>query len=99
MLLNVSSFLGLSGSGKSTLSFSLERRLLSIGLHAYCLDGDNVRCGLNKDLSFSAEDRAENIRRIAEVAKLFADSGACVLTSFISPFAKVRFFLQTVCIY
>jgi adenylylsulfate kinase len=66
---------GLSGSGKSTVAVALEQVLLQRGKHAYCLDGDNIRFGLNKNLGFSAEDRAENIRRIGEVSKLFADSG------------------------
>ena len=82
-------YTGLSGSGKSTLSFSLERTLVSMGFQAYTLDGDNIRLGLNRDLSFSAKDRSENIRRVAEVARLFADSGVCAITSFISPFQKV----------
>ncbi|VDM18825.1 unnamed protein product [Hydatigera taeniaeformis] len=84
-------FTGLSGSGKSTLAFSLEQRLVSMGIQAYTLDGDNLRLGLNKDLRFSDEDRAENIRRVAEVAKLFADSGTCAITSFISPFEKASY--------
>nr|CDS30988.2 3' phosphoadenosine 5' phosphosulfate synthase [Hymenolepis microstoma] len=79
-------FTGLSGAGKSALAFALEKRLISMGINAYSLDGDNIRLGLNKDLQFSDKDRAENIRRIAEVAKLFADSGLVTLTSFISPF-------------
>ncbi|BHF78485.1 Bifunctional 3'-phosphoadenosine 5'-phosphosulfate synthase 2 [Sparganum proliferum] len=87
-------FTGLSGAGKSTLAFALEQRLVSMGLPAYTLDGDNIRLGLNKDLSFSSEDRQENIRRVAEVARLFADSGACVFTSFISPFIKDRQFAR-----
>ncbi|VDM00870.1 unnamed protein product [Schistocephalus solidus] len=85
---------GLSGAGKSTLAFALEQRLVSMGLPAYTLDGDNIRLGLNRDLSFSSEDRQENIRRVAEVARLFADSGACVFTSFISPFIKDRQFAR-----
>ncbi|VDD84187.1 unnamed protein product [Mesocestoides corti] len=87
-------FTGLSGSGKSTLAFSLERQLVSLCMSAYSLDGDNVRLGLNKDLTFSAEDRAENIRRVAEMAKLFADSGTCIITSFISPYEKERKFAR-----
>ncbi len=81
---------GLSGSGKSTIAVALEQVLLKRNKHAYVLDGDNVRHGLNKDLGFSAEDRAENIRRIGEVAKLFADSGLIVITSFISPYISDR---------
>jgi adenylylsulfate kinase len=81
---------GLSGSGKSTVAVALEHHLLSLSKHAYRLDGDNVRHGLNKNLGFSAEDRAENIRRIGEVAKLFADAGMITLTSFISPYRADR---------
>ncbi len=81
---------GLSGSGKSTIAVALEQVLLQRGRHAYCLDGDNVRHGLNKNLGFSAEDRAENIRRIGEVTKLFADAGMISITSFISPYAADR---------
>ncbi|MDY7108282.1 MAG: adenylyl-sulfate kinase [Planctomycetota bacterium] len=83
-------FTGLSGSGKSTIAVALEQVLLQQGKHAYCLDGDNVRHGLNKNLGFSAEDREENIRRIGEVAKLFADAGLVALTSFISPYRADR---------
>jgi adenylylsulfate kinase len=81
---------GLSGSGKSTIAMALEQVLMQRGKHAYVLDGDNVRHGLNKNLGFSAEDRAENIRRIGEVAKLFADSGLLTITSFISPYRADR---------
>ncbi|XP_076361573.1 bifunctional 3'-phosphoadenosine 5'-phosphosulfate synthase-like [Tachypleus tridentatus] len=81
---------GLSGAGKTTISFGVEDYLCSQGIPAYALDGDNVRHGLNKNLGFSSEDREENIRRVAEVAKLFADSGVVVITSFISPFTKDR---------
>ena len=81
---------GLSASGKSTIAVALEQVLLQRGKHAYRLDGDNIRMGLNKNLAFSAEDRAENIRRIGEVAKLFADAGMITVTSFISPYAKDR---------
>ncbi len=81
---------GLSGSGKSTLSHRVERKLLERGCFAYVLDGDNVRHGLNKDLGFSADDRVENIRRVGEVAKLFTDAGAIVLTAFISPYRADR---------
>ncbi|PQE33793.1 adenylyl-sulfate kinase protein [Rutstroemia sp. NJR-2017a WRK4] len=83
-------FTGLSASGKSTIATALEQHLLHLGLSAYRLDGDNVRFGLNKDLGFSEKDRNENIRRIAEVAKLFADSCTIALTSFISPYKADR---------
>ncbi len=81
---------GLSGSGKSTLAMALQRRLFEAGRQVYVLDGDNVRQGLNRDLGFSPEDRTENIRRIAEVARLFADAGFIVLTAFISPYREDR---------
>lgn len=82
---------GLSASGKSTIAVALEHRLLTQrGVSAYRLDGDNIRFGLNKDLGFSESDRNENIRRIAEVAKLFADSNTIAITSFISPYRKDR---------
>lgn len=81
---------GLSGSGKSTLACALCRGLHARGKLAYILDGDNVRHGLNRDLSFKAEDRAENIRRIGEVAKLFADAGVICIASLISPYRKDR---------
>jgi adenylylsulfate kinase len=83
-------FTGLSGSGKSTIAFTLEHALVQRGHLAYVLDGDNIRHGLNKNLGFSAADREENIRRIGEVAKLFADCGALTMTSFISPYRKDR---------
>jgi adenylylsulfate kinase len=83
-------FTGLSGSGKSTIAFTLEHALVERGHLTYVLDGDNVRHGLNKNLGFSATDREENIRRIGEVAKLFADTGVISLTSFISPYRKDR---------
>lgn len=83
-------FTGLSGSGKSTLANALELELFKMGCHCFLLDGDNVRYGLNKDLSFSPDDRAENIRRIGEVAKLFVESGSIVLAAFISPYYKDR---------
>lgn len=83
-------FTGLSGSGKSTLANALEVALHAQGKHTYILDGDNVRQGLNKDLGFTATDRVENIRRIAEVAKLMADAGLIVMTAFISPFRQER---------
>ena len=83
-------FTGLSGSGKSTLANALDEKLNSKKYNTYILDGDNVRMGLNKDLGLSPEDRKENIRRISEVAKLFADSGKIVMTAFISPYYKDR---------
>ncbi len=83
-------FTGLSGSGKSTIAFTVEHALVERGHLAYVLDGDNIRHGLNKNLGFSAADREENIRRIGEVAKLFADAGVLTLTSFISPYRKDR---------
>jgi adenylylsulfate kinase len=83
-------FTGLSASGKSTIAFTLEHVLMQQGRLAYVLDGDNIRHGLNKNLGFSAPDREENIRRIGEVAKLFADAGVLVMTSFISPYRKDR---------
>ncbi|KAL5187465.1 Adenylyl-sulfate kinase, chloroplastic [Glycine soja] len=81
---------GLSGSGKSTIACALSRSLHSKGKLSYILDGDNIRHGLNQDLSFRAEDRSENIRRIGEVAKLFADAGVICITSLISPYQKDR---------
>jgi adenylylsulfate kinase len=83
-------FTGLSGSGKSTIAFTLEHALVQQGRLAYVLDGDNIRHGLNKNLGFTTADREENIRRIGEVAKLFADAGVITLTSFISPYRKDR---------
>jgi adenylyl-sulfate kinase len=81
---------GLSGSGKSTIANALEVNLNKSGIHTYLLDGDNVRAGLNSNLGFTDADRKENIRRISEVAKLFADSGTVVITAFISPFIEDR---------
>jgi bifunctional enzyme CysN/CysC len=83
-------FTGLSGSGKSTLANLLDRRLHEAGRHTYLLDGDNVRQGLNRDLGFTETDRVENIRRVAEVARLMTDAGLIVLVSFISPFRDER---------
>ena len=83
-------FTGLSGSGKSTLAHEVEARLHRAGCHTYVLDGDNVRHGLNADLGFTEHDRQENIRRLAEVVKLFVDAGVIVLSAFISPFRADR---------
>jgi len=83
-------FTGLSGSGKSTIANLLEKKLHAMGHRTYLLDGDNVRHGLNKDLGFTAADRVENIRRVAEVAKLMVDAGVIVITAFISPFRAER---------
>ncbi len=83
-------FTGLPSSGKSTLAHQVERSLFERGCNAYVLDGDNIRHRLNKDLSFSPEDRRENIRRIGEVANLFADSGVIVMAAFISPYREDR---------
>ena len=83
-------FTGLSGAGKSTLAFTLEQMLTRGHYKCYVLDGDNIRHGLNGNLGFSAEDREENIRRVGEVSRLFADAGLIVLSSFISPFRKDR---------
>lgn len=83
------SLLGLSGAGKTTVSMALEEYLVCHGIPCYTLDGDNIRQGLNKNLGFSPEDREENVRRIAEVAKLFADAGLVCITSFISPYTQV----------
>ncbi|RUO76971.1 adenylyl-sulfate kinase [Idiomarina seosinensis] len=83
-------YTGLSGSGKSTIANAVDRKLYERGCHTYLLDGDNVRHGLNKDLGFGDNDRVENIRRITEVANLFADAGLIVGTAFISPFKEDR---------
>jgi len=83
-------FTGLSGAGKSTLAHSVEEKLHQLGCHTYVLDGDNVRHGLCADLSFSDEDRKENIRRIGQMAKLYVEAGIIVLTAFISPFRSDR---------
>jgi adenylylsulfate kinase len=87
-------FTGLSGSGKSTIANAVELELYKRGIKTYLLDGDNVRHGLNSDLGFSDKDRIENIRRIAEVSKLFVDSGLIVLTAFISPFRDDRYLVR-----
>ena len=83
-------FTDLSGSGKSTIAVALEQALFQRGVLVYRLDGDNIRLGINKNLGFSAEDRAENIRRVGEVSKLFVDGGVIVLSSFISPYLVDR---------
>lgn len=83
-------FTGLSGSGKSTLANLVEVELFNKGISTYTLDGDNIRRGINKNLGFSAEDRAENIRRIAEISKLFLDAGIVVLGAFVSPYKDDR---------
>ena len=87
-------FTGLSGSGKSSVANEVAYKLHSIGHITYVLDGDNIRHGLNKDLGFSPEDRDENIRRISEVACLFADAGVIAITAFISPYRKLRNFCR-----
>lgn len=86
---------GLSGSGKSTIADLLEMRLNRLGRHTYLLDGDNVRHGLNRDLGFTDADRVENIRRVAEVARLMVDAGLIVIVSFISPFRAERSFARS----
>jgi bifunctional enzyme CysN/CysC len=83
-------FTGLSGSGKSTLANALEKKLFSLGMHAYVLDGDNMRLGLNKDLGFTREDRAENVRRVSEVAHSLYDAGLIVIVALVSPYAQDR---------
>jgi adenylylsulfate kinase len=87
-------FTGLSGSGKSTLAHALEERLYQMGVRSYVLDGDNIRCGLNKDLGLSPGDRKENIRRIAEVAKLMVDAGILTFAAFIAPYRESRQFIR-----
>lgn len=87
-------FTGLSGSGKSTIANALEKRLFEDGYNTYLLDGDNIRHGLSSDLGFDDESRVENIRRIAEVSKLFVDAGLVVICAFISPFEKERNFVR-----
>lgn len=81
---------GLSGSGKSTIASALEEKLFADKIKTYVLDGDNMRQGINKGLSFSPEDRSENIRRIGEISKLFVDAGLVVLAAFVAPYAKDR---------
>jgi len=90
-------FTGLSGSGKSTLAMALEQALMRKGYSCYVLDGDNVRKGLNSNLGFSPEDRAENIRRVGEVAALFADAGLICITAFISPYRADRAHAREAC--
>ena len=87
-------FTGLSGSGKSTIANALEQKLVEENIKTYTLDGDNVRKGINKDLTFSDEDRSENNRRIGEVANLFVDAGIVVLAAFVAPFEKDRNFIK-----
>ncbi|MEQ5791025.1 adenylyl-sulfate kinase [Muricauda sp. NFXS6] len=87
-------FTGLSGSGKSTIANALEQKLVQENIKTYTLDGDNVRKGINKDLTFSDEDRSENNRRIGEVANLFVDAGIVVLAAFVAPFEKDRDFIK-----
>ena len=87
-------FTGLSGSGKSTIANGLERRLYKDSIKTYVLDGDNVRHGINKNLTFSPEDRSENIRRIGEISKLLIDAGIVVLAAFIAPYEKDREFIK-----
>jgi adenylylsulfate kinase len=89
-------FTGLSGSGKSTIANALESKLFEKNIRTYSLDGDNIREGINKDLTFSPEDRTENIRRIAEVANLFIDAGIVVLAAFVSPYKKDRKNIQKI---
>lgn len=89
-------FTGLSGAGKSTLANQVEKALFEKGIHTYTLDGDNIRRGLNQDLGFTEEDRTENLRRIAEVAKLLLDSGTVVLSAFITPLHTDRRLVQDI---
>lgn len=89
-------FTGLSGSGKSTIANALEQKLYDENIKTYVLDGDNVRKGINKNLSFSEKDRSENIRRIGEISKLFVDAGIVVLAAFIAPYEKDRKFIKRI---
>lgn len=88
-------FTGLSASGKSTIAHGVEKKLFAIGYRTYVLDGDNVRHGINSNLGFSREDRKENLRRIAELSKLFVDAGILVLAAFISPFREDREYIKS----
>jgi len=87
-------FTGLSGSGKSTIANALEQKLFKEGIKTYVLDGDNIRRGINRELSFSVEDRSENNRRVGEIAKLFIDAGIVVLAAFVAPYKKDRQFIR-----
>ena len=87
-------FTGLSGSGKSTIANSLEQSLHELGIHTYVFDGDNIRRGINSDLTFSPADRSENNRRIGEIANLFVDAGLVVLAAFVAPYKKDREFIK-----
>ncbi|TXN35991.1 adenylyl-sulfate kinase [Flagellimonas hymeniacidonis] len=87
-------FTGLSGSGKSTLANALEQQLFGMGIRTYVLDGDNIRKGINKGLSFSPDDRSENNRRIGEISKLFVDAGVVVLAAFVAPYNRDRMFIR-----
>lgn len=89
-------FTGLSGSGKSTIANAVEQELFKKGMKTYTLDGDNIRSGINKGLSFSEEDRYENLRRIAEVGKLFVDAGIVAIGAFVSPLQKDRELIKTI---
>ncbi|MCR8666374.1 adenylyl-sulfate kinase [Aestuariibaculum sp. M13] len=89
-------FTGLSGSGKSTIANLLEKELHKQQIHTYTLDGDNLRRGLNKDLGFTKEEREENLRRTAEVARLFIDAGMVVIAAFISPYNSIRDMIKTI---
>ena len=90
-------FTGLSGSGKSTLANEVEKQLFAQGMQTYVLDGDNIRRGINTDLSFTPQDRKENLRRIAEVSKLFIDAGVVTLAAFISPMREDRELYRDLC--
>jgi adenylylsulfate kinase len=89
-------FTGLSGSGKSTIANELEKLFHTYGLHTYILDGDNLRLGLNKDLTFTQEDRSENLRRVAEVAKIMTDAGLIAIAAFITPLASDRALVKNI---
>ena len=89
-------FTGLSGSGKSTIANKILSSLYSKGIHAYALDGDNLRAGLNKDLGFSAKDRSENLRRIAEISKIMIDAGIVTIAAFVSPLKENRDLIRTI---